>query len=278
MGVGDLVSPPVGLESGDFSADDLPSEADGLSFAEGCAYWARWSVPDETRRNGLTSSDLGPSIPGAGARVAGERARTRRWVRQVVVAEAFQDGNWKVVQRCKRCGSEAHGQPHLVARGGEVASISWSHRGDYAAVVIDRRGRSVGIDIELIREPLWQAVDQITLLPWEARIVDASPLGFHQASAHMWTAKEAVLKANGTGFETDPRNVACLWLDTAWMWGVATDGQRIWAVRRLAAPTCVSVSVAVEVLQSWIHRSQSEMQTVFRRPCRRPSPPAAGSR
>lgn len=98
-----------------------------------------------------------------------------------------------VVDRtCEVCGAP-HGRPRP-SGGGEV---SVTHGGDVVAVARSS-GPAVGVDVEPVA-PLDEGVLAVALAPAErAGVVDGA--GF----ARVWTRKEAVLKALGTGLRTGP--------------------------------------------------------------------------
>lgn len=91
---------------------------------------------------------------------------------------------------CPDC-AEPHGRP--VPTGGAAGwHVSASHSGPH--VLVGGAGRPVGVDVEVVRADLPSArlLDRV-LAPGEAQPAD--PEGF----AHLWAAKEAYLKAIGTG-------------------------------------------------------------------------------
>lgn len=99
------------------------------------------------------------------------------------------------------------GSPQLI--GAHGLSVSLAHAGDWALAAISDRGR-VGVDLE----PIGTVFDQPALLrrmcsPDEhaaLRLISPPPLR-REETAHLWTAKEAILKAKGSGLSVDPRRV-----------------------------------------------------------------------
>ncbi|GAA3610577.1 hypothetical protein GCM10022199_12930 [Marihabitans asiaticum] len=91
---------------------------------------------------------------------------------------------------CPDCG-EPHGRP--VPTGGATGwHVSASHSGPH--VLVGGAGRPVGVDVEVVRADLPSArLLGRVLAPGEAQPADSE--GF----AHLWAAKEAYLKAIGTG-------------------------------------------------------------------------------
>lgn len=87
--------------------------------------------------------------------------------------------------------------------------FNWSHSGNLIALTIG--SVPVGIDIEQIPErPLFEYKSLCTTdeLKWIHRQVTTHHHSEKEAFIVLWSAKEAVLKAIGTGLSTDPRNVA----------------------------------------------------------------------
>lgn len=109
-----------------------------------------------------------------------------------------------------RFAAEGQGRPFLLDEAGAPAPwcFSLSHCKAGVAVVV-RHGAAVGIDVEDARRledvmPLVlkaahpdEAADMRRLLPEDRR----------EAFLRLWTRKEALLKADGTGLRTDPRTV-----------------------------------------------------------------------
>jgi 4'-phosphopantetheinyl transferase len=100
-----------------------------------------------------------------------------------------------------------HLKPHASARSVE---FSVSHSGVFGMVAVDR-AQSVGVDIEKVTTP-WSVVEELldsTMAPSERAWVLASP-DPATAFARLWTRKEAVVKATGTGLLDDMRDVVVL--------------------------------------------------------------------
>ncbi|WP_067439755.1 4'-phosphopantetheinyl transferase superfamily protein [Nocardioides jensenii] len=96
---------------------------------------------------------------------------------------AVEAGGIRVGRLCPRCGSDAHGRPW--ASG---ARVSLSRAGDHLVTAVATG--PVGVDVEVVAdvESRWEPA--LVLHPDDP--VDVEP-------AWAWTAKEAVLKARGTG-------------------------------------------------------------------------------
>jgi 4'-phosphopantetheinyl transferase len=92
----------------------------------------------------------------------------------------------------------AEGKPRLAGSG--AVSFNLSHSGIYAAAAVSR-GREVGIDLERIRPDAAGRDIAARFFSSEERAwLEATP-GV-EAFFRLWTAKEAVLKAMGTGLST----------------------------------------------------------------------------
>lgn len=88
------------------------------------------------------------------------------------------------------------GKPFLSDAG--TLDFNLSHGGDWVAVALSRSGR-IGIDVEAERpRHFWDEIARSFLAPEE--IATASAIGYLE----IWTAKEAALKAHGTGFAIPP--------------------------------------------------------------------------
>jgi 4'-phosphopantetheinyl transferase len=102
--------------------------------------------------------------------------------------------------------SGAHGKPRLSAAA--ELSFNLSHRGETAVIALARAG-AVGVDVESARtrsSPLRLAARHFH--PDEAAAIAALPAELAtDAFLRCWTAKEAVLKALGTGLSESMRGV-----------------------------------------------------------------------
>ena len=105
-----------------------------------------------------------------------------------------------VGHRCPNCGGTDHGQPQV-----DGAFVSLSRAGDRVALAVSLEG-PVGIDIETVSRVAASGFDDVAFTERErAEIAGAADADEHRA--RLWTSKEAVLKARGTGLRTDPRLV-----------------------------------------------------------------------
>lgn len=96
-----------------------------------------------------------------------------------------------------------HGKPSAVVRGQPAAiSFSVSHSGRHGLIALTRRGR-LGVDVEprSARRNLDVLIGE-TLTPAEqSRLAGAGPNRRRQLFFRLWTMKEALVKALGTGFQ-----------------------------------------------------------------------------
>jgi 4'-phosphopantetheinyl transferase len=102
-------------------------------------------------------------------------------------------------RRCPRCG-RPHGKTRLTGAGPDGLELSVAHSGERVAVAI-ARDTPVGIDLERVRDD----VDVDGLAPAVLSPSEAAELARLDGARRierfltLWTRKEAVLKARGTG-------------------------------------------------------------------------------
>ncbi|MCS5718375.1 4'-phosphopantetheinyl transferase superfamily protein [Herbiconiux sp. CPCC 205763] len=119
-----------------------------------------------------------------------------------------------IAQHCAVCGSDAHGRPMLVTADGRAipgVHLSLSRAGGWVALAATLAG-PMGIDIESLDAVRAAAFDDVAFDARERaalRMIDEAhgPAAIDRMRALAWSAKEAVLKAAGTGLATDPREV-----------------------------------------------------------------------
>jgi len=141
-----------------------------------------------------------------------------------------------ISRRCRRCGDLSHGRPEVV--GPETVTqqrvaFSLSHSEALAAVAVVTDAR-IGLDIE-VEHPrarldalAARVLDSETYADW----LDVEPATQLRAFLEQWTAKEAYLKALGTGITVPLRDVP-----------VEPDG---WTVTGFPCPPGVVARVAVD--------------------------------
>lgn len=130
----------------------------------------------------------------------------------------------ELTHSCPQCGSSQHGRLVTNRRGLHV-SLSRPRSGGPALVALCE-SHAIGVDVEAAGAASFDGFDDVALHP-EERCVDD-----HERT-RLWTRKEALLKAHGTGLAVDPRTV---WLSadgrvlegpSGTIVDVERDGQRI---------------------------------------------------
>lgn len=146
--------------------------------------WAELLDDGERRRLGARSG------PQERARFLGAAVLMRRTLAEVAEVEITTLG---LDRRCADCG-EPHGRPVPTGSAAHL-HVGASHSGSVVLVAVAER--AVGVDVELVRGRMPSpALLRRVLAPGEA--APADPLAF----ARLWSAKEAYLKAIGTGLAT----------------------------------------------------------------------------
>jgi len=124
-----------------------------------------------------------------------------------VVAEllAVDPAEVTVLRRCDHCGGGDHGRPLVRDPAHPPVWVSLSRAGALVAVVATTVG-PVGIDIESLERVATAGFDDVAFSATERESLRtcADPT---LRRAQLWSAKEAVLKARGTGLRVDPREV-----------------------------------------------------------------------
>lgn len=140
------------------------------------------------------------------------------------------------------------GKPYLDPRHGSTLRFNLSHSGSWALFAF-AVGQEVGVDLETHRpvDPL--ALAQRFFCAAEARRLRTLPIAQRPRSFfELWTAKEALAKAMGTGiagtlnrFDVDVSGAQPRWID------LQDRGRSAqWSLHHLPAPTGCSASLAVE--------------------------------
>lgn len=102
----------------------------------------------------------------------------------------------RVDRRCERCGAQ-HAKTRLLDHPDLDASIS--HAGDHVAVAL-ARGPRVGVDVERIGDADVGDLARTAFSPAEAAaLADLEPDARRAAFYRLWTTKESIVKALGTG-------------------------------------------------------------------------------
>ena len=103
------------------------------------------------------------------------------------------------------------GKPSVAGAGGP--HFRRSHAGYLALIAV--AGREVGVDVEpLASGDRWASVADVACTPQESAALHALPAADRRAAfVRLWTAKEAYLKATGTGLAVEPDSVEVDLLD-----------------------------------------------------------------
>jgi 4'-phosphopantetheinyl transferase len=136
-----------------------------------------------------------------------ERARARRYLRHADAARftAVRAALRRILGACVDAEpaslvieTDDRGRPRLAMRNAPDFNVS--HSGAYGVIALSMK-RSVGIDIEEARASLnWRSLTPAVFADADHRAVGAMPESAQRAAFFdCWSAKEAVLKAHGTG-------------------------------------------------------------------------------
>lgn len=112
-------------------------------------------------------------------------------------------------------GERPGGKPYCTLPGAPEFNLSHTSDGDGLAYgILARATKPVGVDVEIVRPVAdLTGMAALVLSESERRCLDSLPT--MQQSRHflrLWTLKEAILKAAGTGFAGDPRSIDFGWL------------------------------------------------------------------
>lgn len=110
-----------------------------------------------------------------------------------------------------RFATEDHGRPYLLDDRGQPDGLrfSLSHCAAGVAVAVCQ-GAAVGIDVEdaARQDDPMPLAPQVATADEESELAELAPSQRRAAFLRLWTRKEALLKAKGTGLLTDPRTVS----------------------------------------------------------------------
>ncbi|MCV9939719.1 4'-phosphopantetheinyl transferase superfamily protein [Boseaceae bacterium BT-24-1] len=160
-----------------------------------------------------SANDTAPALPAAWlvatqAQPANlpERAELRRSLARKVLARQF-----GLAEDAVEIGHEPAGRPLIIAPHGAGLHLSLATRAGLVAVALAHR--PVGVDVEqvdLASEPPMAALHPDERRWLESLPAPARPLAF----AQLWSAKEAYVKALGTGFSRAPESFAVQFVGT----------------------------------------------------------------
>jgi len=114
-------------------------------------------------------------------------------------------GGVTVLRHCDHCGGGDHGRPVVSGPAHPLVWASLSRAGSLVAVVATTVA-PVGIDIESLERVAAAGFDDVAFSATEREALRSSADPTRRR-AELWSAKEAVLKARGTGLRIDPREV-----------------------------------------------------------------------
>lgn len=141
---------------------------------------------------------------------------------------------------CLEFGATPAGKPYLT-KPVQNLEFNLSHSASYGLIAV-AMGRSVGVDIE-VQRPIsdLSGVARQIMTTQEARLWSRSQT--RSAFFDLWSRKEAILKAVGSGLLIDPRELEV---------GIGQGrkyikfGGRIWTVASLSINSGVSAALAIE--------------------------------
>ncbi|SDY39636.1 4'-phosphopantetheinyl transferase family protein [Herbiconiux ginsengi] len=130
------------------------------------------------------------------------------------IEAAAVDTTFAITHHCSACGSTGHGRPLLVSADGvpvPAVHLSLSRAAGWVALAATLAA-PVGIDIESLSSVRTAAFDDVAFDDHERATLIAhaethGPAAADRMRTLAWAAKEAVLKAAGTGLRADPRTV-----------------------------------------------------------------------
>ena len=174
-------------------------------------------------------------------------------VRAILAARlGIEPGAVTISRRCARCGDPTHGRPELAGIGDLSFSLSHSESLALVAVV---SGARVGVDVEIERprSRLDALAARVLSAEEHAEWLDAEPPARVHAFLRLWTAKEAYLKAIGTGITQSLRDVP--------------RHPAGWTVTMIPSPPGTVASVAVEAeavvqVELWVAPAVAERPRV----------------
>ena len=184
-----------------------------------------WIVADARPSEGLATLYLGPS-EWEDYRAHGSAARPEWLLGRVAVKDAVCHWLWErgagpLLPHDVRVWNEPGGRPRVSVPGGRVLHVSLAHRRGVAVAAVgpgaagfDEAARHVGVDVELV-EPRSATFAGLMMRAPEAKLGQGRPRD--EWLTAVWTAKEAVAKADGTGLRGRPKDWAVQAVDGDWL-------------------------------------------------------------
>jgi 4'-phosphopantetheinyl transferase len=133
------------------------------------------------------------------------RTSDRGWAHRQVLAGVVEltgrpSAGLRLSHLCARCGSDGHGRPVVMdGRRPLPMDVSLSRSDEISVVALSSTAR-VGIDVERVAATSFDGFDETALHRDERAAGD-------RERAVVWSRKESLLKALGTGLTVDPRTV-----------------------------------------------------------------------
>jgi phosphopantetheinyl transferase (holo-ACP synthase) len=137
---------------------------------------------------------------------------------RIVMKDAVRDALWRrghgpIFPIEVQTGNDEAGRPTAVHPGEADLRISIAHKGSVAVAIV-AEGVDVGIDIEPV-QPRSEVFDAMVMTDREHEL--GAALDPDRWRTRLWTAKEAVAKAIGTGLGGRPRDFEAVTLDGDWL-------------------------------------------------------------
>jgi 4'-phosphopantetheinyl transferase len=209
---------------------------------------------------GALRCQSGQSGATPGPRTLAERRRKARREGASLAARTFfgNRGGYdesEIIRYCPACGQGDHGRPTLTGTCGDTGiSISSSGR----ASVVALAGGPVGVDIELaaaeLASPVPEVPSQVLTAREAAALARLGPDKSWASFLRIWTAKEAVAKADGRGLlaPLDQLDASAL-MDRPFAW-VSLEGAQ-WHVQVFplpgSVPGALSLATPAPATVSW---------------------------
>ncbi len=199
-------------------------------------------------RPGLTTSEAAWLRSGRDHEVV--RAATRAALRRLLAPGVAAPGAIRFTRACRHCGDPAHGKPSAV---GVRSTFNVAHTSGVGLIAIGEDGVDVGVDVEGRRRDrgsleliVDHALSQQEISAIQALRDDARD----EALLRIWTAKEAVTKADGRGLLAPLHDLSVAPIVTRPTISTNLGGRRWWvSLLELGRPfvAAVAASEAVDV-------------------------------